>query len=208
MTNIDFDAKARQWDTDPEFIERGQKLAALLRARVPLDRSMTALDYGCGTGLLSFPLRDALGHITLLDSSAGMLAVVREKAAALGVTNMTARQADLAAGYLPTPEERYDLVYTSMTLHHVRDTDAILAAFFSLLRLGGALCVADLDPEDGSFHGPEVDVHHGFDRDALAAKLGGAGFVDVACEPAFDIVKEIGGQARRYPVFFMSARRP
>ena len=40
---------------------------------------MHALDYGCGTGLLSFPLKDELGHITLNDNSAGMLEVVQEK---------------------------------------------------------------------------------------------------------------------------------
>jgi SAM-dependent methyltransferase len=57
-------------------VERGRQLAEAIRARVPLDPSMHALDYGCGTGLLSFPLRDALGHITLQDSSPGMLAVL------------------------------------------------------------------------------------------------------------------------------------
>jgi ubiquinone/menaquinone biosynthesis C-methylase UbiE len=205
MATIDFDSKARQWDTDPDFIERGRKLAAMLRARVRLDRSMTALDYGCGTGLLSFPLRDALGRVTLVDSSAGMLAVVREKIAAQGVSNMTVLQADLAAGALP--DERYDLVYTSMTLHHVRDTEAILRAFHALLRPGGHLCVADLDLEDGSFHGAEIEVHHGFDREALVAQLVASGFVGVEHEPALEIVKEIDGQPRRFPVFFMIARR-
>jgi ubiquinone/menaquinone biosynthesis C-methylase UbiE len=206
MTGIDFDSKARQWDADPAFVERGLKIAAALRARVPLGRSSTALDYGCGTGLLSFPLRGELGHITLWDSSAGMLSVLREKIAALGVTNMTVRQADLTAD--APPDERYDLIYSSMTLHHIPDTDAILEVFHQLLRPGGHLCIADLDPEDGSFHGPEVDVHHGFDREELAAKLRAKGFTDVTFEPVFEIEKEIGGGTRRFPVFFMTTRRP
>jgi hypothetical protein len=92
-----FDSKARQWDENPVFRERAEKIAAGIRAAVPLSKSMTALDYGSGSGLLSFPLKDELGHITLKDTSAGMLAVAEEKIAAQGVANMSTRQTDLTA---------------------------------------------------------------------------------------------------------------
>ncbi|HRH79438.1 MAG TPA: class I SAM-dependent methyltransferase [Thiobacillaceae bacterium] len=202
---IDFDSKARQWDQNPVFIERGEKIAAAIRAAVPLSRDMRALDYGSGTGLLSFPLRDALGHITLKDSSAGMLEVAREKIAAQGVTNMTVRQADLTAE--PMPEERYDLICSAMTLHHIPDTRHILAVFHGLLSPGGWVCIADLDREDGSFHGSEVDVHHGFDRQALAGLVTAAGFGETRFETVFEIVKETEQGSRAYPVFLMVARR-
>lgn len=41
--------------------------------------------------------------------------------------------------------------------------------------------LAELDPEDGSFHPPGTEgvLHHGFDRDRLARQLTDAGFVDV-----------------------------
>jgi 2-polyprenyl-3-methyl-5-hydroxy-6-metoxy-1,4-benzoquinol methylase len=202
---VDFDNRARQWDTHPAFVERANRLAEAIRARVPLERSMHALDYGCGTGLLSFPLKDLLGHITLQDTSPGMLEVLREKIAAQGVDNMTVREGDLAAGPLPT--ERYTLIYTSMTLHHVPDTDGILAAFRSLLGPGGHLCVADLDTEDGSFHGPGVEVHHGFDRADLAWRVERAGFEEVQFETVFEIAREQPeGEVQRYPVFLMVAR--
>jgi ubiquinone/menaquinone biosynthesis C-methylase UbiE len=202
---VDFDSRARQWDANPLFAERAQHIANAIRGRVPLHRSTHALDYGCGTGLLSFPLKDSLGHITLQDTSAGMLEVLREKIEAQGVRNMTVREGDLLAG--PLPEERYGLVYTSMTLHHVPDTDAILRAFHTLLESGGYLCVADLDAEDGSFHGPGVQVHHGFDRSDLARRAEQAGFREVRFETVFEIAKEIDGETRRYPVFLLVARR-
>ncbi|TCS74080.1 methyltransferase family protein [Sulfuritortus calidifontis] len=202
---IDFDSKARQWDGNPVFVERGRKIAQAIRARVPLDRTMRALDYGCGTGLLSFPLKEALGHITLKDSSAGMLEVLREKIAAQNVTNMTVRQADLTAE--PLPEERYDLIYSAMTLHHIPDTAKILRVFHALLNPGGYLCIADLDQEDGSFHGPEIEVHHGFDRANLAAQAEQAGFADIQFDTVFEIVKETGAGSRAYPVFLLTARR-
>jgi ubiquinone/menaquinone biosynthesis C-methylase UbiE len=203
---IDFDSKARDWDSNPVFQERADKIAAAIRAAIPLNTTMRALDYGCGTGLLSFPLKDALGHIILKDSSAGMLEVLREKIAAQGVGNMTVRQADLSSE--PLPEERYDLIYTSMVLHHIPDTAAILATFHALLNRGGHLCVADLDREDGSFHGSEVDVHHGFVRADLARLAEAAGFAEVHFSTVFEIAKETAaGGTRGYPVFLMLARR-
>ena len=203
---IDFDSKAREWDENPVFVERGRKIAEAIRAAVALKQNMQALDYGCGTGLLSFPLKGALGHITLKDTSTGMLEVLREKIAAQGVNNMTVRQTDLTAE--PLPDERYDLIYSSMTLHHIPDTGHIPHVFHDLLNPGGTLCLADLDREDGSFHGLEVDVHHGFERAALAAQAERAGFADIRFDTVFEIVKESETGARAYPVFLMTAARP
>jgi ubiquinone/menaquinone biosynthesis C-methylase UbiE len=166
---------------------------------------MRALDYGCGTGLLSFPLKDELGAIVLADSSTGMLDVVREKIAAQGVRHMTAQQLDLMCD--PAPSGKFDLIATAMTLHHVPDTDAILHIFHSLLQPGGYLCVADLDQEDGSFHGPEVDVHHGFDQGDLGRRTAQAGFTDIRFQTVFNIAKAREDGTRDYPVFLMTARR-
>lgn len=200
-----FDSKARQWDENPVFQERARKIAEALRTMVPLSSRMTALDYGSGSGLLSFPLRNELGFITLSDTSPGMLAVVEEKIAAQGVTNMATLQADLSATSLP--DRRFDLIYSSMTLHHIPDTDAILGTFHAHLNPGGWLAIADLDREDGSFHGIEVDVHHGFDRKALEAQARQAGFADVAFRTVFEIEKEKPEGKRAYPVFLMVARK-
>lgn len=200
-----FDAKARQWDDNPVFKERGLRIADAVRKVVPLHRNMRALDYGCGTGLLSFPLKDELGPILLADSSGGMLEVVNEKIAAQGVRNMTTQKLDLLID--PPPAQTFDLIVTAMTLHHVPDTDAILRVFHDLLNPGGSLCIADLDQEDGSFHGPEVDVHHGFDQGDLARRTAQAGFADVRFQTVFTITKERETGTQDYPVFLMTARR-
>jgi ubiquinone/menaquinone biosynthesis C-methylase UbiE len=200
-----FDSKARQWDDNPVFQERGLKIAEAVRQTLPLHRHMHALDYGCGTGLLSFPLKDELGAILLADSSSGMLEVVAEKIAAQGVTHMTPMKLDLLID--PPPAQRFDLIVTAMTLHHVPDTDRILRVFHDLLQPGGYLCIADLDQEDGSFHGPEVDVHHGFDRADLSQRAVQAGFADMQFQTVFNIAKEHATGTRDYPVFLMTARR-
>ena len=59
----------------------------------------------------------------------------------------------------PPPPGRFGLVASLLALHHVPDVDGILRAFHSTLEPGGILCISDLDLEDGSFHGPGVDVH-------------------------------------------------
>jgi ubiquinone/menaquinone biosynthesis C-methylase UbiE len=200
-----FDTKARQWDENPVFRERGLKIAQAIRHAVPLNSQMSALDYGCGTGLLSFPLKDELGAIVMADSSSGMLDVVAEKIAAQAVTNMTPVKLDLLID--PPPPQHFDLIYTSMTLHHVPDTDHILRVFHDLLNSGGYLCIADLDKEDGSFHGPEVDVHHGFDQADLRLRASHAGFADIQFQTVFSIAKEHETGTRDYPVFLMTARR-
>ena len=200
-----FDSKARQWDDNPVFVERGLKIAQAVREAVPLNRDMHALDYGCGTGLLAFPLKDEVGSMLLADTSPGMLQVAAEKITAHGATHMKTARLDLLSD--PAPAEKFDLVVTAMTLHHIPDTDRILHVFHDLLNPGGSLCIADLDREDGSFHGIEVDVHHGFDRDDLARRAAQAGFADVSFRTVFSITKEHETGARDYPVFLMTARR-
>lgn len=201
----DFDSRARQWDSDPEFIERGRRTAAAIRARVQPTSAMRALDVGCGTGQLSLPLAGDLAHITCIDASAGMLEVLGEKIAAQGLANLSAERRDLGVDDLP--DGAFDLIMSSMTLHHIKDTDAMLAAFRAHLRPGGWLCLVDLDREDGSFHGAGVEVHHGFERAALAGRARAAGFAEVQFETLFVIRKARAGEARDYPVFFLSARR-
>lgn len=200
-----FDSKAREWDSNPVFQERATRIAEAIRRAVKPNTAMTALDYGCGTGLLSFPLKDELGLITLKDTSSGMLEVLREKIAEQGVSNMVAKQTDLTTD--PLPDERYDLIYSSMTLHHIPDTAHILGVFHQLLNPGGALCIADLDEEDGSFHGEGFDVHHGFERTRLEAMARAAGFADVGFETVFEIIKQKEEGERAYPVFLMVARK-
>ena len=80
----DFDSKAKDWDAVPGRAERANAVAAAIREQVSLSKTMTALEYGCGTGLLSFALQAELGPITLADSSTGMLEVLREKIARAG----------------------------------------------------------------------------------------------------------------------------
>jgi predicted TPR repeat methyltransferase len=201
----DFDGHAATWDDDPVKVARAAAVAEGIRARVPLTRAMRALEYGCGTGLLSFELRQELGHITLADRSTGMLDVLNEKIRAAEASNMLPIGLDLVAD--PLPDERYDLIYTLMTFHHIEDTDGMLRAMSNLLNSTGVLCVADLDAEDGSFHGPGFTGHNGFDRDDLGRKALDAGFRSVDFSTVFQMTEADSTGQTVYPVFLMVARK-
>ncbi len=200
MTN--FDAKARTWDSDPAKVERAERVAEAIRHEVPVSPSANVLEYGCGTGLLGFALQPHVRQLTLADASREMLAVLREKIAATGASNMTPVLLDLLRD--PAPSSRYDLVCTLLTLHHITDVDALLARFHALVAPGGTLCISDLDTEDGSFHGAGFDGHNGFDRTDLGQRLERAGFRDVSFTTPLSV--ERGG--RTYPLFLAVARRP
>ncbi len=202
-----FDEEAQDWDT-PESQERAENIADAIRSRVLLSSEMTAFEYGCGTGQLSFELREELGPITLADNSEGMLEVLRDKIKAESAGNMEPVKLDLTNDPLPT--ERYDLVYTMMTLHHIQDTRHILSQFYELLNPGGYLCVADLDKEDGSFHGHDVDdVHKGFDRKELAGLAEKSGFTEVSFSTAYQMEQEINEKSdtKIFPIFLMVAQK-
>lgn len=97
---------------------------------------------------------------------------------------------------------------SAMTPHSIPDTDHILHVFHDLPKPGGWLAIADLDREDGSFHGPEVDVYHGFDRAALATKAKAVGFAAPTFDMVFSIDKGMGDARRSYPAFLMTCQRP
>ena len=202
-TTTDFDARAATWDDDPAKVERARAIADAIGRHVRLQPTMRALEYGCGTGLLGFMLRPRLGDVTLADVSEGMLEVAAGKIAAAGDAAMRTVRLDLLAD--PLPPQRFDLVFSLMTLHHIPDTAAILRRFRAVLAEPGTLCIADLDAEDGSFHGAGFDGHNGFDRGRLGAQARAAGFATVAFTTAYVMRKASGGVERSYPIFLLVA---
>lgn len=200
----DFDARAATWDDDPTKVARARAIADAIVREAPLDVSMVALEYGAGTGLLGFMLRDRFADLTLADVSQGMLEVAERKIAAKGDSHVRAVKLDLMSG--PLPDRRFDVVFSAMTLHHIPDTEGILRRFLAVLKRPGFLCIADLDTEDGAFHGAGFDGHLGFDRDQLAKKVRAAGFATVRFTTAYEMTKTVAGGQRTFPIFLMIAR--
>jgi predicted TPR repeat methyltransferase len=202
MSTDRFDEQATTWDADPTKVERATAVAACIAGAVRLDPSMRLLEYGAGTGLVTQALRDSVGPVTLVDTSTGMRDVMLAKIEAGALPDARVWALDLATE--PAPDERFDLIVTVMTLHHIRDLPTVLAAFAELLAPGGHLCIADLEKEDGSFHQADFDGHHGFERPVLTADLRAAGFDDVRFADCTSLVRD----GATYPVFLATCVRP
>ena len=198
-----FDARAKTWDENPGRRQMAADLFAALEPRVPLHADMAVLDYGAGTGLLTFALAARVGRVVAVDSSAGMLEVLAQKAKAGGFDHVDALLADFSKD--PLSLGPFDLVTSAMTLHHVADTESLFRNFFRVLADGGRIALADLDAEDGTFHASNDGIHHfGFDRAVFAKQLADAGFVDIRLATAIRVEKN----SRVYPVFLATARKP
>ena len=104
-------------------------------------------------------------------------------------------------------EEPVDFLFTQMALHHVKDIKNIFAKFSSMIHANGYLAIADLYPEDGSFHGEGHDVHLGFDTEELIRLLSENNFSILHCEPVFIIKKTIKDQQKEFPVFLLLAQK-
>lgn len=199
-----FDDEAATWDDDPGHERRQVAVARALTDAVRLTPDMSALDIGAGTGRLSILLADLVGSVVVTDPSAGMVQVARNRIEAAGLGDrLRAVRADLTTDRL---DGVYDVAWSSMALHHVRDLEGLLRSVAGLLITGGRLCIADLDEDpDGAFHADKVDFdgHHGFDRQRLAEQVAGAGFVDVGFVDATTIVKG----DREFGIFLCTATK-
>lgn len=203
--NGDFDARAATWDEDPIKVARANAVAEAMRRRLDLRPGTRALEYGCGTGLLTFALRPPLERVTLADSSSGMLRVLETKIAATNARHLRTLELDLDVD--PIPPDRYDLVYSLMVLHHIVDTARVLRQWSAMLAPAGVLAIADLDAEDGSFHGPAFTGHKGFARQALARQAEAAGLGSVSFETVFRMSKPASAGQTEFTVFLMLARK-
>lgn len=202
-----FDKDAAQWDDSPTKVRMANDVAAAIIREVKPAKDMDVMDFGCGTGLVTLKLQPLVNSITGVDSSQGMLAALQKKIAQQALDNVFTRFVDFEHG--KHAEGSYDLIVSSMTLHHVPDTLALFKDWSGLLRPGGRVSFADLDKEDGSFHSDKIGVFHfGFDRDDLRQKLHEADFGDFSATMATVIKKEVKGQGiQEYPVFLITATR-
>jgi 2-polyprenyl-6-hydroxyphenyl methylase/3-demethylubiquinone-9 3-methyltransferase len=107
------------------------------------DRSFTplagrsALDMGCGAGLLAEPLARMGARVTAVDAAAESVAVARVHAEEGGLTiDYRAGGIEAVAG------ETFDLVCSMEVIEHVADPDAFVAALAAAVAPGGLLVMS------------------------------------------------------------------
>ena len=94
----DFDKAAATWDEEPRRVKLAEDTAAAIAGTISLSETMTSMDYGCGTGLLTLLIQPHVGRIIGADSSKGMLEVLERKVRDRGLDNMETLFLDAEAG--------------------------------------------------------------------------------------------------------------
>ena len=202
-----FDQEAAKWDQIPGRVKVVQDIAQSMIRELTLTPDMDVLDFGCGTGLLTFALQPFVHSITGVDSSKGMLDVFKIKIKEQNLNNVKAIYLDLDHGGVLSGS--YHLVVSSMTLHHIKEIGPLFNQFHQVLYPSGTLCVADLDSDDGQFHGNNNGVFHdGFNREDLSRMFMSAGFNGMRAIQAAQIEKPVGeGKSRFFTIFLMIGRK-
>jgi tRNA (cmo5U34)-methyltransferase len=132
------------------FGSMAESYDSLIHRAVPRYDEMTGaervLELGSGTGNLSLRLAESLPRaaLTLVDGSEEMIALVRSRIEKAGMRQGKAiTYIDLRFEELEFPTGSFDLVVSSISLHHVHDKAKLYARIRSFMSAGGRLCFAD-----------------------------------------------------------------
>jgi len=160
------------------------------------------LDVGCGTGEVTMAASvraGADGQVAGIDAALAMVVVARQKAVRAGHT-IDYRIAAIEA--LPFPDATFDVVVSSLMMHHLPDDlkGRGLAEVRRVLKPGGRLLVVDLKPPTGPVGRLALPllVHHQMRSGVqdLRALVEAAGFTSVeAGETGFTFLGFVRGWA-------------
>ncbi len=195
-----FKDKSRDWDANERVILLSQAVGSSIVEHVPLNDTMTVMDFGAGTGLISSRVAPRVKKIIAVDVSESMLGNLAAK------PELKEKVSTACQDILTAPiNEKFDLIMSAMAMHHVEDTPGLLETFARHLKPGAMIALADLDSENGSFHPPGTEgvFHYGFDRNELQAMLEHAGFECVYFCTAHTVRKE----EKDFTVFLVTARK-
>lgn len=193
---MDFNEKSKTWDSEYR-VNRAKKISGEIRSY--LNNEIKGLEFGCGTGLISFGLIDSFKEFMLIDLSEGMINVVNEKIKENNIDNMKTWCGDVLN---LESDEKYDVIYTSMALHHIENLEETLSKLNSFLNISGKIIIVDLTKDDGSFHDKDFKGHHGFDIGEIKSILRKSGF-DVLNDGRvfYSDFKDIEDKNHKYSLF-------
>jgi SAM-dependent methyltransferase len=215
---MNFDEAAKNWDAEERRVVRAKAVAERIGAEIGQAPDFRALDFGCGTGLLSFFLRDRFSEITLLDSSAGMIEalevkIVRDDAARMESGALPGAAMLPMCGTIEpliARQASFDVAYAMLVLHHIADFESALRGLVSALAPAGTLFVVDFDKDGGDYHRHEEGFkgHDGFNRPEFADLAERTGLLRPHFETVWIERRIEGDTTREYPMFMMKAQKP
>jgi 2-polyprenyl-3-methyl-5-hydroxy-6-metoxy-1,4-benzoquinol methylase len=195
-----FNQAAAGWDKGDMRQQIAHSVFQTINSRIALLKTMSIMDFGCGTGLLSFKIAPMVRRVVGIDLSEKMLEQLASK------NTPECEVIPMVRDILTEPlEERFHGIVSSMAIHHVEKIEALFKTFYEHLKPGGFIAIADLEAEDGTFHthGNEGVHHYGFDKETLRAIIERSGFNQVRFHHVHTVEKESGV----YPIFLVTGMK-
>jgi ubiquinone/menaquinone biosynthesis C-methylase UbiE len=174
MGNTDkFEMIANVYDT-PERIHIAKVSSEAIREYLVDTKDMTAIDFGCGTGLVGMSILNEFQTVLFLDTSQNMIRQIEQKISNQGIQNANTLCFDLEQD--TTVDFHSDYIFMAQVLLHIKDIEFILSRLYEVLNDGGHLIIVDFNKND------EIEsdmVHNGFDQMSLGELMSKIGYKDI-----------------------------
>lgn len=180
MGNTDiFEAMASGYDTS-ERIEIAKITANAIREFIENGKEKSAIDFGCGTGLVGLHLLHEFRDLVFLDTSPKMLEQIKQKIADANIRNADTVCFDFETGF--RSDLHADYVFMVQVLLHIKDVELVLSRLYEVLNPGGHLLIVDFDKNEKV---TTDKVHNGFDQGNLAELMATIGFREITSKTIY-----------------------
>ena len=161
---------ASRYDTE-ERVNIAKIIVQAVRSELKDTKEKTALDYGCGTGLIGLGLTDLFQSMLFVDPSAQMIDQVNRKIKSGHIECVRTWCCDFIEEVPITLQVDYAIM--SQVVLHIKNSRLILTKLYNVLKEEGHLLIVDFDKNESI---TSDKVHNGFEQTELIELLKQIGF--------------------------------
>jgi len=168
-----FEAMANRYDTS-ERIKIAKITSKAICEYIVNGKEKSAIDFGCGTGLIGMDLLKDFRSMIFMDSSQNMLEQIKQKIADCKIRNADTLCFDFERAF--RSDIHADYVFMAQVLLHINDIELVLSRLHEVLNPDGHLLIVDFNKNEEVI---SDKVHNGFDQEELSSLMIKIGFKEI-----------------------------
>lgn len=189
MGNTDkFDMIAKSYENS-ERIQIAKVSSDAIREYLVDTKDKSAIDFGCGTGLVGMNLLNEFCSVLFLDAAQNMIDQITRKIFDNKLINADTLCFDFEKEV--RTDIHVDYIFMAQVLLHIKDVKMILSRLYNVLNQGSHLLIVDFDKNGGIV---SDTVHNGFDQKKLADIMLEIGYRDIQSKTFYTGSKIFMGQ--------------